>query len=48
MDGNASIILHYTKMLYPPKITNKTKGDHTFFHLSNRQDKNVPVITVDP
>ena len=28
---NASIILHYTKMPYPPKITKETKSDHNLF-----------------
>ena len=27
---NATIILHYTKMPYPPKITNETKSGHNY------------------
>ena len=41
---NASITLHYTKMLCLPKITNETKSDHNFLH--PRQHKNVPVTIV--
>ena len=45
---NVSIILRYTKMLYPPKITNETKSDHNFLDPGERQQKNVPVTIVDP
>ena len=42
---NVSIILRYTKMPYPPKITNETKS---FLYPSDRRQKNVPVTIVDP
>ena len=45
---NASIILRYTKMPYPPKITNEKKSDHNFLYPSDRQDKNVPVKIINP
>ena len=45
---NASIILRYTKMPYPPKITNEKKRDHNFIFPSDRQHKNVPVKIVNP
>ena len=45
---NASIILRYTKMPYPPKITNEKKSDHNFLYPSDRQHKNVPVKIVNP
>ena len=45
---NASIILRYTNMPYPPKITNKTKSGHIFLYPRERRHKNVPVTIVDP
>ena len=45
---NASITLRYTKMPYPPKITNEKKSDHNFNYPSDRQHKNVPVKIVNP
>ena len=45
---NASIVLRYTKMPYPPKITNEKKSDHNFLYPSDRQHKNVPVKNVNP
>ena len=45
---NVSIILRYTKMPYPPKITNETKTDHNFLDPRERRQKNVPVTIVDP
>ena len=45
---NASIILRYTKMLYPPKITNEKKSDHNFLYPSDTQHKNVPEKIVNP
>ena len=45
---NASIILRYTKMPYPPKTTNKKKSDHNFIYHSDRKHKNVPVKIVSP
>ena len=39
---------HYTKMPYPPKITNETKSDHNFLCPSDRQHKSVPVTIIDP
>ena len=44
---NVSIILRYTKMPYPPKITNETKSDHNFLYPRERRQKNVPVTIVD-
>ena len=38
----------YTKMPYPPKITNEKKSDHNFLYPSDRQHKHVPVKIVDP
>ena len=38
----------YTKMPYPPKITNKTKGGHNFLYSREKRQKNVPVTIVDP
>ena len=35
-------------MLYPPKITNEKKSDHSFLYPSDRQHKNVPVKIVNP
>ena len=40
--------LRYTKMPYPPKITNETKSDHNFLYPRERRQKNVPVTIVDP
>ena len=45
---NASTILRYTKMPYPPKITNEKKSDHNFLYPSDRQHKNVPVKITYP
>ena len=39
---NASTTLRYTKMPYPPKITNEKKSDHNFLYPSDRKHKNVP------
>ena len=44
---NVSIILRYTKMPYPPKITNETKSDHNFLYPRKRRQKNVPVTIVN-
>ena len=40
---NTLTILCYTKMPYPPKITNEKKSDHNFLYPRDRQHKNVPV-----
>ena len=45
---NVSINLRYTKMPYPPKITNKTKSDHNFLYPREKRQKNVPVTIIDP
>ena len=45
---NALTILCYTKMPYPPKITNEKKSCHSFFYPSDRQRKNVPVKIANP
>ena len=45
---NASIILRYTKMPYPPKISNKAKSGHNFLYRRERWQKNVPLKIVDP
>ena len=45
---NTSIILHYTKMPYPPKITNAKKNGHNFLYPRERRQKNVPVTIIDP
>ena len=39
--------LRYTKVPYPPKITNITKSDHNFLNPRERRQKNVPVTIVD-
>ena len=44
---NTLIILRFTKVPYPPKITKK-KSDYNFLYPSDRQHKNVPVKIVDP
>ena len=45
---NALTILRYTKMPYPPKITNEKKSDHNFLYPSDRQHKYVPVKIANP
>ena len=45
---NVLIIFRYTKMPYPPKITNETKSGHNFLYPRERRQKNVPVTIVDP
>ena len=45
---NISIVLRYTKMPYPPKITNETKSDHNFLYPRERRQKNILVTIVDP
>ena len=45
---NVSIILRYTKMPYPTKITNETKSGPNFLYPRERRPKNVPVTIVDP
>ena len=45
---NALTILCYTKMPYPPKITNEKKSDHNFLYPSNKQHKYVPVKIANP
>ena len=48
MECNALIILCYTKMPYPPKITQGKKSDQNFLYLDDGQHKNVPVKIVNP
>ena len=48
MECNASIILHYTKMPCPAKITKEKKSDHNLLYPSNRQHKTVPVKIIYP
>ena len=43
MECNVSIVLLYTKMPHPPKITNETKSDNYILYTCDRQHKNVPV-----
>ena len=38
-ESNASIILRYTKMPYPPKITNETKSGYNFLYTRERRQK---------
>ena len=45
---NVSIILRYTKMPYPPKITNETKSSHNFLYPRERRQKNLSVTIIDP